>query len=151
MTATGDVVMGMAPNRLAPNNGKGMFDGVAPLLKADFQMMNLEQTITDSTGYTKCSANSTSCVAFRTPPATVQNLKDVGTHMVSLANNHAWDFGEEGYENTQKALDGAGIKYTGWPDQITVQEVKGVKRPFDEKKIVAELLEEMKREQKTEE
>ena len=33
----------------------------------------------------------------------------------------------------------------------TYQEVKGVKRPFDEKKIVAELLEEMKREQKTEE
>ena len=33
----------------------------------------------------------------------------------------------------------------------TYQEVKGVKRPFDEKKIVAELLEEMKREHKTEE
>ena len=33
----------------------------------------------------------------------------------------------------------------------TYQEVRGVKRPFDEKKIVAELLEEMKREQKTEE
>jgi hypothetical protein len=127
MTATGDVVMGMAPGRLAPNNGKGMFDGVAPLLKADFQMMNLEQTITDDTGTTKCSAGSTSCVAFRTPPATVQNLKDAGVHLVNLANNHAWDFGEKGYQNTQKALDGVGIKYTGFPDQITVHEVKGVK------------------------
>jgi hypothetical protein len=127
MTATGDVVMGMAPGRLAPNNGKGMFDGVAPLLKADFQMMNLEQTITDDTGVSKCSAGSTSCVAFRTPPATVQNLKDVGVHLVNLANNHAWDFGEKGYQNTQKALDGVGIKYTGFPDQITVHEVKGVK------------------------
>jgi hypothetical protein len=127
MSATGDVVMGMAPGRLAPNNGKGMFDQVAPQLKADFQMMNLEQTITESTGVTKCSANSTSCVAFRTPPATVQNLKDAGTHLVSLANNHAWDFGEEGYKNTQKALDGVQIKYTGWPDQITIHEVKGLK------------------------
>jgi hypothetical protein len=127
MSATGDVVMGMAPGRLAPNNGKGMFDGVTPLLKADFQMMNLEQTITDDTGTTKCSAGSTSCVAFRTPPATVQNLKDVGVHLVNLANNHAWDFGEKGYQNTQKALDGIGVKYTGFPDQITVHEVKGVK------------------------
>lgn len=127
MSATGDVVMGMAPNRLAPNNGKGMFDQVAPLLKADFQMMNLEQTITDDTGVTKCGANSTSCVAFRTPPATVQNLKDAGTHLVSLANNHAYDFGDKGYKNTQAALDGVQIKYTGWPDQITVAEVKGVK------------------------
>lgn len=126
LSATGDVVMGQAPNRVAPNNGKGMFDQVAPALKADFQMMNLEQTITENTGVTKCSASSTSCTAFRTAPATVQNLKDAGTHLVTLANNHAWDFGEEGYKNTQKALDGVGIKYTGWPDQITVSEVKGV-------------------------
>lgn len=127
LSATGDVVMGMAPGRLAPNNGKGMFNDVAPLLKADFQMMNLEQTLTDDTGVSKCSAGSTSCVAFRTPPATVQNLKDAGTHLVNLANNHAWDFGEKGYQNTQKALDGVQIKYTGWPDQITVSEVKGLK------------------------
>lgn len=127
MSATGDVVMGQAPSRVAPNNGKGMFDGVAELLKADFQMMNLEQTITDDTGVTKCAAGSTSCTAFRTAPATAQNLKDAGTHLVSLANNHAWDYGEKGYKNTQAALDGVQIKYTGWPDQITVSEVKGVK------------------------
>ena len=91
MSATGDIVMGMAPNGLPPNNGKGFFDPVAPLLKADFQMMNLEQTITDDTGVGKCSAESAgkTCFAFRTPPATVQNLKDAGFHLVNLANNHA--------------------------------------------------------------
>jgi poly-gamma-glutamate capsule biosynthesis protein CapA/YwtB (metallophosphatase superfamily) len=127
MSATGDTVMGQAPSRVAPNNGKGMFDAVAPLLKADFQMMNLEQTLTDDTGVAKCAAGSTSCTAFRTAPATVQNLKDVGVHLVNMANNHAYDFGEKGYKNTQAALDGAGIKYTGAPDLITVSEVKGVK------------------------
>jgi len=89
--------------------------------------MNLEQTITEDTGVTKCGAGSTSCIAFRTPPATVQNLKDAGTHLVNMANNHAYDYGEKGYKNTQSALDGVGIKYTGWPDMITVVEVKGVK------------------------
>ena len=28
MTATGDIVMGMAPGGLPPNNGKGFFDPV---------------------------------------------------------------------------------------------------------------------------
>jgi hypothetical protein len=129
MSATGDVVMGMAPGGLPPNNGKGFFNEVAPLLKADFQMMNLEQTITDDTGVGKCSAESAgkTCFAFRTPPATVQNLKDAGTHLVNLANNHAWDFGEAGYKNTQDALDSVQIKYTGFPGQITVVQVKGTK------------------------
>jgi hypothetical protein len=129
MSATGDVVMGIAPNGLPPNNGKGFFDSVAPLLKADFQMMNLEQTITDDTGVGKCSAESAgkTCFAFRTPPATAQNLKDAGTHLANMANNHAYDFGEAGYKNTQKALEAVGIQYTGAPGQVTVSEVKGLK------------------------
>lgn len=129
MSATGDVVMGIAPNGLPPNNGKGFFDSVAPLLKADFQMMNLEQTITDDTGVGKCSADSAgrTCFAFRTPPATAQSLKDAGTHLVTMANNHAYDFGEAGYRNTQKALASVGIQYTGAPGAITVSEVKGLK------------------------
>jgi hypothetical protein len=128
MSATGDIVMGMAPGGLPPNNGKGFFDPVRDLLKADLQMGNLEQTITDDTGVGKCGANSGGkCFAFRTPPATVQNLKDAGFHLVNLANNHAYDYGEAGYKNTQKALDSVGIKYTGWPEQITVAEVNGAK------------------------
>jgi poly-gamma-glutamate capsule biosynthesis protein CapA/YwtB (metallophosphatase superfamily) len=129
MSATGDIVMGMAPNALPPNNAKGFFDEVQPLLKADFQMGNLEQTITENTGVGKCSAESAgrTCFAFRTPPATVQALKDAGFQLVNMANNHAFDFGEAGYKNTQKALDTVGIKYTGWPGQITVVDVKGVK------------------------
>jgi poly-gamma-glutamate capsule biosynthesis protein CapA/YwtB (metallophosphatase superfamily) len=129
MSATGDIVMGMAPGGLPPNNGKGFFNEVQSLLKADFQMGNLEQTITENTGVGKCSAEAAgkTCFAFRTPPATVQNLKDAGFHLVNLANNHAYDFGEAGYKNTQKALDSVGIKYTGWPGQITVVDVKGVK------------------------
>ncbi|UWP83385.1 CapA family protein [Dactylosporangium fulvum] len=129
MTATGDIVMGMAPNGLPPNGGKGFFDPVQQFLAADFQMGNLEQALTDDTGVGKCSAESAgkTCFAFRTPPSYVNNLKDAGFHMVTMANNHAYDFGEQGYKNSQKALDGAGIKYTGWPGMISVAEVKGLK------------------------
>ncbi|MFC4997245.1 CapA family protein [Dactylosporangium cerinum] len=129
MTATGDIVMGMAPGGLPPNNGKGFFDPVKSFLAADFQMGNLEQVLTDDTGVGKCSAESAgkTCFAFRTPPGYVSNLKDAGFHMMTMANNHAYDFGEVGYKNSQKALDGAGIKYTGWPGMISVGEAKGVK------------------------
>ncbi|MEU0553075.1 CapA family protein [Dactylosporangium sp. NPDC006015] len=129
MTATGDIVMGMAPGGLPPNNGKGFFDPVKEFLTADFQMGNLEQVLTEDTGVGKCSAESAgkTCFAFRTPPGYVSNLKDAGFHMMTMANNHAYDFGEVGYKNSQKALDGAGIKYTGWPGMISVGEAKGVK------------------------
>jgi poly-gamma-glutamate capsule biosynthesis protein CapA/YwtB (metallophosphatase superfamily) len=127
LSAIGDVVMGLPPGGFPPNNGKGFFDQVQSLLKADFQMANLEQTITEDTGVSKCGSGSTNCHAFRTPPPFAQNLKDAGFHLVNMANNHAYDFGPAGYKNTQAALDGVGIKYTGWPGQITVVDVKGVK------------------------
>jgi hypothetical protein len=101
---------------------------VTSLLTADLQMGNLEQVITNDTGVGKCGANAGStCFAFRTPPPFAQNLKDGGFGLVNMANNHAYDFGEQGYKNTQKTLDGLGIKYTGWPGMITVTEVKGLK------------------------
>jgi hypothetical protein len=129
MSATGDIVMGSAPSGLPPNGGKGFFDQVKSALVADFQMGNLEQTITDDTGVGKCSAQSagSTCFAYRTPPSFVNNLKDAGFMLVNQANNHAYDFGPAGFKNTQKNLDSAGIKYTGWPGMITVAEVKGVK------------------------
>ncbi|WP_432994964.1 CapA family protein [Dactylosporangium sp. CA-233914] len=129
LSATGDIVMGMAPGGLPPNNGKGFFDPVKEYLQADFQMGNLEQVLTDDTGVGKCSAESAgkTCFAFRTPPAYAQNLKDAGFMMMNMANNHAYDFGEVGYKNSQKTLDEAGIKYTGWPGDISVGEAKGVK------------------------
>ncbi|WP_203905599.1 CapA family protein [Virgisporangium aliadipatigenens] len=129
MSATGDIVMGMAPSALPPNNGKGFFDPVKDLLVADLRMGNLEQVISNDTGVGKCSADSAgkTCFAFRTPPATVQNLVDGGFQLVNLANNHANDFGDAGLKNTRTALEGVGIKHTGAPGQITVTDVKGVK------------------------
>jgi uncharacterized membrane protein len=129
LSATGDIVMGMAPSGLPPNNGKGFFDAVRETLRADLQMGNLEQTLTDDTGVGKCSAAAAgkTCFQFRTPPAFAKNLADAGFGVMNQANNHAYDYGPAGYKNTQKALDAVGIKYTGWPGLITVVEVKGVK------------------------
>ena len=53
------------------------------------------------------------CFAFRVPTRYGQYLKDAGFDVMSLANNHAGDFGDGGRVSTRKVLDDLGIKYAG--------------------------------------
>ena len=50
---------------------------------------------------------------FRTPPHFAPGLLNAGIDLVSLGNNHAMDFGDEGLYDTMAALDAAGVPYTG--------------------------------------
>jgi len=50
---------------------------------------------------------------FRAPPAAVEALAVLGVNCVSLANNHALDFGEEALLDTLDHLDRAGIASVG--------------------------------------
>jgi len=127
LSATGDIVMGDAPGSLPPNGGRGFFDQVRQALAADLVMGNLEEPLTEDTGYAKCGAGSTSCHQFRAPPSYARHLRDAGFQLLNLANNHAYDFGPAGNRNTRAALEKYGLKHTGAPGQITVVEVKGVK------------------------
>ena len=47
------------------------------------------------------------------PTSDLYRVKEMGIDVVSLANNHAFDLGEEGLINTCKQLDKLGIKYCG--------------------------------------
>ncbi|WBB66017.1 CapA family protein [Micromonospora sp. WMMD812] len=127
LSATGDIIMGNAPNRLPANGGKGFFDSVEKALAADLVMGNLEEPLTVDTGTGKCGANSTRCFQFRAPPEYAAHLRDAGFELLNQANNHGYDYGPKGYQNTQKALERYDLAHTGAPDQITVVEVKGVK------------------------
>ncbi|GAB3951077.1 hypothetical protein GCM10027614_52480 [Micromonospora vulcania] len=127
LSATGDIIMGNAPSRLPANGGKGFFASVTAALKADVVMGNLEEPLTVDTGTGKCGANSTRCFQFRAPPEYAAHLRDAGFDVLNQANNHGYDYGPKGYENTQKALKQYDLKHTGAPDEYTVVEVKGVK------------------------
>lgn len=50
---------------------------------------------------------------FQAAPSTVNLLKDMGADIVSLANNHVYDYGEIGFTDTMAVLDEAGIPYIG--------------------------------------
>ncbi|KUL28391.1 CapA family protein [Actinoplanes awajinensis] len=128
LSATGDIMMSSAPNGLPPNNGEGFFDSVRKSLASDLVMGNLEQPLSGDTGASKCgSPPQPNCFAFRSPPSYAKHLADGGFQLLNTANNHAKDFGSAGYRNTIEALEGAGLKYTGAEDQVTIVETKGVK------------------------
>ncbi|RZU50657.1 poly-gamma-glutamate capsule biosynthesis protein CapA/YwtB (metallophosphatase superfamily) [Krasilnikovia cinnamomea] len=127
LSATGDIIMGSAPNRLPANGGDGFFDSVAEGLKSDLVMGNLEQPLTGDTGASKCgSPPRANCFAFRSPPEYARHLKEAGFQLLNTANNHSKDYGVAGYRNTVAALEDAGLRHTGAEDQITVVDVKGV-------------------------
>lgn len=50
---------------------------------------------------------------FRAHPKRVDILKEMGVDIVSLANNHALDFGREALDDTFTTLEEAGIDYVG--------------------------------------
>lgn len=50
---------------------------------------------------------------FRARPSTVSYLDELGVDIVSLANNHAYDYGETAFLDTMTTLEDAGIVYVG--------------------------------------
>jgi len=113
---------------LPPDNGRALF---APTKKAlsrpDLMIANLEGTYSTG-GPSKCDGQDSSlCFAFQAPPSYVKALTWAGIDMVSVANNHSYDYLERGFEQTITTLDDAGVEYTGKPKQVTVVDVEGVR------------------------
>jgi len=52
-------------------------------------------------------------VAWRTEPSVAQQIRRLGFDIVSIANNHAIDYGREGLEDTLAAFQNAGIRTVG--------------------------------------
>ena len=112
----GDIMMGTSypEDRLPPNNGNFLLRDVTHVLRdADVTFGNLEGTLLNEGGTPKKCNDPKVCYAFRSPVRYVKNLLDAGFDMVSLANNHAGDMGDEGRDTTMNALIKAGILHAG--------------------------------------
>lgn len=132
IAAVGDIMMGSPfPNdsRMPPNDGADLLKEATPILSAaDIAFGNLEGPMIDSGISAKCRPGSTQCFAFRVPTRYGKYLKEAGFDVMSVANNHAGDFGLAGRVSTQKVLDEQGIKYAGSldpPATIAYLEAKG--------------------------
>ncbi len=118
----GDIMMGTnyPEDRLPPDGGHFLMKGVEHILRdADMTFGNLEGVLLDSGGTPKQCKDPKVCYAFRSPVKYVEHLVSAGFDMVSLANNHAGDMGEEGRLSSMKTLENAGIRHAGQLSQKT--------------------------------
>jgi hypothetical protein len=127
LAGVGDIVIGDSKSNMPPNGGRDFFSKVAQLFNADLMMGNLEEPITDDTGFVKCDPTAINCNQFRVPPGYARHLKDAGFDLINVANNHDRDYGTQGQANTLKWLNAAGLMHTGAKGEITIADVSGLK------------------------
>jgi hypothetical protein len=127
IAAVGDTMLGTTPT--LPPSPDTYLARMRSALTGDVVFGNLEGTLTDATA-SKCGAPSTSCFAFRVPPGFAGALHAAGFTIMSNANNHSYDFGQAGEDQTVHALHRAGIAQTGLAGEITVLRVKDFRIAF---------------------
>ena len=109
LAAVGDVMLARSIGaRLEANGADTAFAEVSEILAgADIALANLETAIAaggapEPKGYT-----------FRAPPIAADALVAAGIDLVSLANNHALDYGPDALAETQSLLSERGIRSVG--------------------------------------
>lgn len=103
-----------------------LFGNIKPFFdEADILFGNFESTLT-TFPYSAKDTSQNMTFAFRTPPVYAQMLKELGFDVLSVANNHSMDFGEQGFADTIAHIEQAGMKAVGKKEQIvytTVNEI----------------------------
>lgn len=131
LKAVGDIVPGTNfPNNKLPKNRQELFQNVKTYLQgSDILFGNFESTLTN---YPRTAKDTSRRMvhAFRTPPEYAKLLKEVGFTVMSIANNHSFDFTIKGFEDTFKNLESAGVKAVGKKQQILYKNIKGVEIAF---------------------
>lgn len=84
----------------------------------DITFGNLESQLVDLGGETQSPTNE---YRFAGPPEGADGLKESGFDIVSIANNHMWDYGKDALFSTIDNLDRVGVKHAGaskYPDTV---------------------------------
>lgn len=107
----GDMNLGRvtAIEYILTGRGAEIFAGVRDRLRAaDIAVGNLESILLERGRYVDPPG-----IVFAGPAEAVQLLVDAGFDLVGTANNHAWDFGRAGLNESLQHLDRAGLPHTG--------------------------------------
>lgn len=114
ITFTGDILIYQSQNKgcLGKNGQRDyspIFEQVKPLLKgSDYVVGSFETTLAGAKAvYTK------SDISFNTPDELLLAIKDAGIDMLTTANNHCLDRGEDGLRRTILKIKEVGLEYTG--------------------------------------
>lgn len=130
IAAVGDMMIGTdyPKNHLPDDDAVSFLAHVAPTLyAADIAFGNLEGVLIDGGEPGKKCSNPNACYLFRSPTRYAQHYRDAGFDVLSLANNHARDFGEEGRTSSMEAITAAGMHHSGRVDDFASIEHNGLK------------------------
>lgn len=123
IAAVGD----LAPLRSVTDCNPGVNEIWARFKKADTALANLEIALTNST------VRADKAITLKADPEIAYSLKEAGLSVVSVANNHAFDFGAQGLLDTMEALEKAEVSAVGGGKNLdaalepVIQEIKGKK------------------------
>ena len=104
VTAVGDMIFNEPISQLEAPERAGL---LRLMQEADVAYGNMEFSLNDRPELQRPFYN------FRAPAAFRWELARTGINLVSVANNHALDFGPEGLKESLKALDQSNITYAG--------------------------------------
>lgn len=109
LSFAGDTMMaGRVADIIKQKGADYPFTDAAPIFeKSDLAILNLETAISQM-GDAKQKE-----FTFRSEPIMAEALKKAGVDLVSVANNHALDFGTEAFLNTMSNLKKQGVRYVG--------------------------------------
>lgn len=107
-----------------------LFGNIKPFFnEADILFGNFESTLTDYP-YPAKDTSQGMTFAFRTPPVYAQMFKDLGFDVLSVANNHSFDFGDQGFADTIAHIEQAGMKAVGQKGKIVYTTVNNIPIAF---------------------
>jgi len=151
LTAVGDIMLGWGvEERIKAGTGRYPFDSVAPILQSsDITFGNLEAPLTTEQkkavwDYTKILDKPVmidgkmygSSIYCKADPIAAERLSRAGFNVLSIANNHIMDYGEEGLYDTIYSLSKNNIAYVGAGKDLfsarvpKIFEIKGIKIGF---------------------
>ncbi len=117
LTAAGDCTLGSDPRfsyggsfnarfEAEGENHAYFFENVAPIFRKDsLSFVNFEGTLTEET------KRADKAYTFKGPAHYAKILTEGDIEVVSLSNNHTYDFHEAGFADTKKALEAENIAY----------------------------------------
>lgn len=131
VTAGGDCTIGCLEEQKKSKNGftaavkkygfDWFFSGLTELTaQDDMTLVNLEGPFTESRD------KQTKTYNFKAPADYAEILTLGSVEAVNIANNHLYDYGKQGVQDTINALDERGIVYSG-EGRLGIYQVKGVK------------------------
>ena len=130
IASVGDMMIGTdyPRNHLPDDDGVSFLTDVTPILSAaDIAFGNLEGVLVDGGEPGKKCSNPNACYLFRSPTRYAELYRNAGFDVLSLANNHARDFGEEGRTSSMNAIAAAGMHHSGRVDDFASFEHAGLR------------------------